>query len=138
MTTLCSVGVSCTTVTGHDINFDAGKKKKKKSQGHLLDCSVSIWRHRVKNLFEQASEFTTRRKLTIWKVTFTHLFCTFDSKFRNQGKFPTLEKSQVLGTWIFFQFCNYCWENGNPGAGSKYVYIFFRFADLYFYMPRKS
>ena len=30
MTTLCSVGVSCTTVTGHDINFDAGKKKEKK------------------------------------------------------------------------------------------------------------
>ena len=29
MTTLCSVGVSCTTVTGHDINFDAGKKKEK-------------------------------------------------------------------------------------------------------------
>ena len=69
---------------------------------------------------------------------YTHLFCTFDSKFRNQGKFPTLEKSQVLGTWNFFQFCNHYWENGNPGAGSKYVYIFFRFADLYFYWPRKS
>ena len=32
MTTLCSVGVSCTTVTGHDINFDAGKKKRKKKK----------------------------------------------------------------------------------------------------------
>ena len=56
MTTLCSVGVSCTTVTGHDINFDAGKKKRKKSQGHLLDCSVCIPAHWVKNLFEEASK----------------------------------------------------------------------------------
>ena len=37
----------------------------------------------------------------ITELTITHLFCTFDSKFRNQGKFPTLEKSQVLGTWFF-------------------------------------
>ena len=49
------------------------------------------------------------------------LICTFDSDFRKVGQFTTLEKYQVLGT-IFF---------------SSATIIFFRFADLYCYMPRK-
>ena len=35
------------------------------------------------------------------------LLCTFDSDFRNLNNFPTLKKYQVLGTILFFQFCNH-------------------------------
>ena len=36
--------------------------------------------------------------------TFGLLICTFDSDFRKVCQFATLEKSQVLGTIVFFQF----------------------------------
>ena len=42
MTTLCSVGVSCTTVTGHDINFDAGKKKEEKKVKAIFWTAVLV------------------------------------------------------------------------------------------------
>ena len=35
------------------------------------------------------------------------LICTFDSDFRKVGQFTTFEKSQVLGTISFFQFCTH-------------------------------
>ena len=53
MTTLCSVGVSCTTVTGHDINFDAGKKKVK-----------AIFRTAVVLVKEWAAHFLEERTIS--------------------------------------------------------------------------